>query len=93
MIEENKKDSNKLWSILNKLIGKTNNKRDISDEIMLNGIKETNKEEICNAFAKHNSEVGEKFAKIIEEKGNLTNPLANMRNRIEQNFLFSNYYN
>ena len=71
LIQETKHNSKKRWAILNKLTGKVVNKKEITDEILVNRMKETNKQLISNAFAKHYSEVGKILANMIEEKGNI----------------------
>jgi hypothetical protein len=42
------------------------NKKDISDEIFVNGVKENNAYTISDAFAKQYSEVGKSLANKIE---------------------------
>ena len=71
LIQETKPNSKEFWAIRNKLTGKVMNKKEITDEILVNGMKETNKQLISNAFAKHYSEVGKLLANKIEEKGNI----------------------
>ena len=89
IVEKNKSDAKRLWAVLNKITGKLKNKKDISDEIIVNGIKEHNPELISNAFGKHYSELGGKLAEAIKEKVNIGDPMRYMKNKIEQNcFLF-----
>ena len=88
LINENRHNSKKLWAILNKLTGKMKNKNDISEEIIVNGIKEHDANVISNAFARHYSEIGKVLADKIDRKGNIRNPLVNMRNKVEQNCFF-----
>ena len=65
-----KNDSRRLWSIILYSISKQNNKTNINDEMIMNGVLESNKKVISNAFAKHYSSVGEFFAHAIEQKTN-----------------------
>ena len=68
LIPVNRKDAKKLWTILNCITGKLRNKKDISDEIIINGIKESNKQIISNEFADYCSEIGKNMAEEIERK-------------------------
>ena len=52
IIGKHRNESKKLWAILNKIQGKLNNKQNLSDETIINGIKESNERTISNAFAK-----------------------------------------
>ena len=89
LINENRQNSKKLWAILNKLTGKIRNKKDISEEIIVNGIKEHNADVISNGFASHYSQIGKMLADKISKKGNVGSPMANMINRVRENcFLF-----
>ena len=87
LIQENKHNSKKLWAILNTLTGIVVNKKD-TDEILVNGMKENNKQLISNAFAKQYSEVGKILANKIEEKGNIKNPMNCMKNKVEHNCFY-----
>ena len=92
LIQENRQNSKKHWNILNKITGKNIDKKDVSAEILVNGIKEHNACTISNAYAKHYSEVGKLLANNIEKKGGIKDPMLNMKNRIENNlFSLSNY--
>ena len=89
IVTRNKNDAKKLWQVLNKLTGKLINKKDISDEILVNGIKTNDQKVIANAFADYYSTVGKSLAEHIEKKGNLKDPMIYMKNRVQQNcFLF-----
>lgn len=88
LIEKNRHSSKKLWGILHKLTGKIRNKQDISDEIIVNGVKESDANVISNAFGKHYSEIGKILARKIEEKGNVIDPMHYMRSRTEQSCFF-----
>ena len=67
LVNEHRENSRKLWKILNKLTGKSSKRKDLPDEMLINGVKHQNKAKISNAFAKHYSEVGENLAKNIEK--------------------------
>ena len=74
---------------MNKITGKNIDKKNVSAEILVNGIKEHNACTISNAYAKHYSEVGKVLANNIEKKGGIKDPMLNMKNRIENNcFLY-----
>ena len=89
IIKRNANDAKKLWQVLNKLTGKLNNKKDINDEIIVNGVKANDQKVIANAFADYYSKVGKSLAEHIEKKGNIKDPMIFMKNRVSQNcFLF-----
>ena len=89
LIKENRNNSKKTWDILNRLIGKLKNKKEVSDEMIINGIKESNTIKICNGFAKYYSEIGQKLANSIKDKGNIKDPMSYLNNRINHNcFLY-----
>lgn len=88
LIQDNKSDAKKLWRTLNKLTGNIKKKTDINDEIIVNGIRETNSKVISNAFAKYYSEVGVKLARDLESKNKTIDPLLNMRNGIIRSCYF-----
>ena len=67
LIANNRYNTKKLWNILNKLIGKLNNKQSICEEIVMNGVKETNKLKISNAFGEYYSEIGKKIVENINK--------------------------
>ena len=84
LIQENRCNSKKIWAIIHKLVGKLKNKKEISDEILVNGSKESRSDVVGKAFAKHYSEIGKQLADKIDEKGNIKDPMINMRSRVEQ---------
>ena len=88
LVNEHRENSRKLWKILNKLTGKSSKRKDLPDEMLINGVKHQNKAKISNAFAKHYSEVGENLAKNIEKSGHVANPMLNMRTKVQQNCYF-----
>lgn len=89
LVKKNMTDAKMLWKILHKLTGKIKNKKDLSDEIIVNGIKVNNDNTISDAFAKHYSNVGKLLADRINSKSNIKDPMDNMKKRVEQNcFLF-----
>ena len=67
IIENFKNDSNKLWHELNKIIGKTNNKRDLPSTFKDNGniINEPNM--IADKFCEYFTSVGEVFSSKIPD--------------------------
>ena len=88
LIQTNRNDSKKLWMILNRLTGKTKSRTEISEEITINGVRETNPENISNGFAKYFSEIGLNMAEEIQRLGNIQDPMSNMRNRVDHNCFF-----
>jgi len=89
LIQSNMNDAKTLWKILHKLTGKLSNKKDISDEITVNGVKVDDENVISNAFAKYYSELGKSLSDKITSAGNIKDPMINMKNKVEQNcFLF-----
>lgn len=93
LLSKSKNDSRKLWATLNKITGRIRNKNDITDEILLNGVKETNKSTISNAFAKYYSEIGKNLANDLTKNGNTVDPILNMTCRVANNcFLFPTTY-
>ena len=68
---QNKKDIKKLWEILNNITGKVRNKKEISDELYINGIKQNDRQIIGDAFARYFSEIGKNMADKIDQKGSL----------------------
>ena len=89
LVKRNMGDAKKLWAILHKITGKSVNRKNITDEIIVNGTKEKNENIISNAFADYYSNVGKSLAEKIEQKGNVQDPMIYMKNRVEQNcFLF-----
>ena len=89
LIQENRYNAKKVWAVIHKLVGKLNNKNDISDEILVNGIRESRADIVSDAFAKYYSEVGKRLANKIEEKGHVIDPVSVMKNKVQQScFLF-----
>ena len=52
LISACRNDSKKIWEILNRVTGKVRKKSNLSEEIIVDGIKESNQKTISNAFAK-----------------------------------------
>ena len=89
LILTHRNDSKKLWKILNVITGKLQNKKDISDEIILNGIRENNMEVISNGFGKFYSEIGRNMAEEIKKGGNIQDPMLNTDlKRVHQSCFF-----
>jgi len=89
LILKNKENSKNLWAVLNRLTGKINNKKEITNEIIVNGVKENNARVISNAFAKYYCEVGKTLANKIEQKGNIADPMTFLNNKVKNTcFLF-----
>lgn len=88
VIQNNKSDARKLWRTINKLTGHFRNRTNITDEFIVNGVKETNKKVISNALAKYYSEVGLNLANKIN-KNKIYDALAYMTEKVKKTcFLF-----
>ena len=57
--------SKKLWGLINKISGKTNDKTSLIEYIKIDGIREYNSMKICNTFGNYFSTVGKSFANKI----------------------------
>jgi hypothetical protein len=88
LIANTRNNSKKIWGILNRITGKINNKKDITDEIIVNGVKETNRKIISNAFGKYFSEIGMKMTEKIDKKGTFDNPVKSVLNRANESCFF-----
>ena len=84
LIQEHKNNTKKIWQILNKVTGKKARSNEMPVEIIANGHKETNPKIISNAFAEHYSQVGEKLAKSLHDKGNVADPMTYLNNRVQR---------
>ena len=62
---EFQKNTKKLWQLINKVSGKTNDKSSSIDYLSVNGIKEYTGEQIANTLAKYFANVGKTFADKI----------------------------
>ena len=66
ILNQYRNDSRKIWSTLNTLIGKTRNKNDISDMFKIDGKCYTDPDFISNKFCEYFTNIGAKFASMIE---------------------------
>ena len=89
LILTNRQNSRKLWAILNKIVGKVNNKKDITEEMIINGVKETNADTIRDEFAKYYSEIGKSLAEKIRNKGNIVDPISHLSQHIKSSCFLS----
>ena len=79
---EFRKNGKKMWTLINKKIGRINDKTCIIDYLKVNNIKYLSGRDISNQFGKYFSSVGKEFAlKIGEPK----TPLQNYLERIQTN--------
>ena len=67
IIEINKCNSAKLWKILNKIIGKTHNKRDLPGSFKINNIVSDNLNTIVDGFCDYFTNVGRNFSNKIPQ--------------------------
>ena len=66
-IAEFKHNSKKLWSTLNEIIGRKNDKSSISDTFLVEDKPVTDPHTICNEFCKYYSSIGHNFASKIPD--------------------------
>ena len=85
--KECKTNTKKLWTIINQVIGKTNNKMDTIEAIKVDNILKHNPKEITNSLAQYFSNVGHLFSSKIT---NPNNPIDYYLKKIprQQNSLF-----
>jgi len=60
-----KNDIKKTWKVLNRIIGKNSNKKEISETFINNGVQTSNPKLIAEGFCDYFTHVGEKFAAAI----------------------------
>lgn len=85
LISENCSNSKKLWKVLNKITGKLNDKQGISEEFIINGVQETDRFRISNAFGRYYSTIGKKLSEKIDRNVNGDrNILSNGPTRINE---------
>lgn len=89
IISKHRNNSKKLWGILNKIRGKLSNKQNLSDEIIINGMKDSNERNISNAFAKFYSEIGKTMVEKIAQNGTTKDPISYIKTRVRNScFLY-----
>ena len=59
---EYRKDTKKLWKVINEIIGKNSDKSGAIDYLKIDGIKEYSAKQISNSLANYFSNVGRQFA-------------------------------
>ena len=79
---EYRKNGKKMWTLINKINGKINDKTCIIDYLKVNNIKYLMGKDISNQFGKYFSSVGKEFALKIEEP---KTPLQNYLDKIQIN--------
>ena len=79
---EFRKNGKKMWTLINKINGKINDKMCIIDYLKVNNIKYLMGKDISNQFGKYFSSVGKEFALKIEEP---KTPLQNYLDKIQIN--------
>ena len=79
LCKEFRYNSQKLWKIINSIIGKTNNKYDVVDCLKIKNMEIHNRNEIAMEFAKHFSSIGACYAnKIPTSKRTSTDYLSSI---------------
>ena len=87
MCHEYKRQTKKLWGLINEISGKKNDKTGLIEYLQINGVKEYNSEKISNRFASYFAGVGKKFAsKIASPKKSISDYLRLLQS--SQNSLF-----
>lgn len=66
-LHESKDNSAKQWKILNKIIGKVNNKKDLTSTFSVNGTLTDDLNRISNGFCRYFTNVGPEFAEKIPQ--------------------------
>ena len=79
---EYKNDSKKLWSLINRISGKTNNKVELIEKLKIENIYEYNQKQICEEFVSHFANLGANFANKIELPAK---PITEYLNKINRN--------
>ena len=64
---EFRNDSKKLWSMINNVVGKSNNKNCVIEKLSVNNIESTNAEIIVNKLAQHFANIGKCYADKIQK--------------------------
>jgi len=65
LLQKYKYDVRKTWGVINNLIGKTNDKSNISETFQINGINTANQDIISNEFCSFFTNIGLKYAEEI----------------------------
>ena len=87
MCHEYKRQTKKLWGLINEISGKKNDKTGLIEYLRINGVKEYNSEKISNRFASYFAGVGKKFAsKIASPRKSISDYLRLLQS--SQNSLF-----
>ena len=58
IINRDNTNAHKLWQVLQELINKSHDETNLIDKIVVNGVLLEDKSEICNAFSKYFSGIG-----------------------------------
>ena len=74
---EFKQNTKKLWSFINRLIGKNNDKTSIIDALIIDGKMDSDAKNITNKLCNHFSTIGESFSNQIPDNIPLTNSYIN----------------
>ena len=70
---EFKNNSKKLWSMINNIVGKTNDKKGVIEKLYVNNIETSNAEAIVNHFGEHFAGVGKQFVSQITKSNKTIN--------------------
>ena len=73
---------------MNRITGKLNDKRGISEEFIINGVKETDDFRISNAFGKYYSEIGKKLSDKIDKNACNDMNMGNVFTRVNESCFF-----
>ena len=86
---EYKRNTTKLWLLINDIIHKTNDKSCIVDCIKVNNIELYDKKKISNAFGEYFSNLGENFTNKIKKPINNINTYLNVITRNSNSIFFA----
>ena len=75
--KEYKQNTKKLWSFINRLIGKNNDKTSVIEALIIDGRTETGSNTITNKLCDHFSTIGEKLANKISDNCPMINDYIN----------------
>ena len=86
---EFQRNSKKLWQLINKVSGKTNDKTSSIDCLSVNGIKEYSGNQIANAIVKYFANVGRNFAEKIPSPSRAVSEYLKLLQQNSESLFFS----
>ena len=89
MFDRHRRNSKKCWELLNKIIGKTNNKEELPNKFDVNGTIIENPQKIANEFSNFYSQIGKRLADRIPKSK--MKPMSAMGKRCENSMFLIPY--